>query len=140
VKDGIRKPDVLEQAALGRNADDALLQSFEASFPHVYTAVADGHPVAMFGVAPLAGQDPGDKSAGVVWLLASDRVFRITRDFIEQASAWIEHMNNIYPVLVNWTDERKAASRRWLEHVGFIFYESFEEVDGVKFLRFYRAG
>ncbi len=126
--DGLRQQDVDELAAVGLLPVPALIQSFNASWPHVFTILADGEPCAMFGVTP----------AGVPWMLGTDRMLTIPRDLIVQGQWWIEYLNRLHPVLENWVAVDNTVSVHWLKRMGFEFHET-HVINNTTFRRFTRC-
>jgi hypothetical protein len=72
----------------------------------------------MFGVAPVVGMgvEPG---VAVVWLLASDGLYEIKRDFLRQCVGWLDHLQRHYPLGINYVHTANKAAIEWCKHVGF---------------------
>lgn len=137
IRDGLRAQDVQELTAQGRDPRNALRESFVVSIPHVFSLWVLGKPVAIFGAAPRVHSGHLE---GVPWMLASDGVFKHdVRLVMAYTSRWIDYLNQVYPVLVNWVDERNTISVKWLKHCDFTFDGSVENLNGVRFLRFFRC-
>lgn len=136
LEEGLRDADVAELAAQERNPEEALVGSWEASKPHAFVVKSDGRPAAMFGVAQI----PDMPFWGSPWLLGTDLILTIRRDFVAQSRAWVDYMNEVFPILANWVDGRNTVSRRWLEHCGFKFNGVTEPMGGTIFHYFQRTG
>lgn len=79
------------------------------------TVLVDGAPAAMFGVGDiniLAG-------VGAPWLLGTDDVEAISRDFLRGSLEWRDQLLRRYSVLRNFVDARNRVSIRWLRWLGF---------------------
>jgi len=103
-------------AASGRSPAAALAFSLRKS-SQAWTAVIDGRPEVMFGVADLnilAG-------IGAPWLLGTDSVERNYRQFVRRSVSWRDQLLGRYPVLRNFVDDRNKVSIRWLRWLGFKF-------------------
>lgn len=128
---GLREQDVDELAALGQLPEVALVQSYELSAPHCFSIMADGRAVGLFGAADLP--EPGQ---GTPWMLASDGIFTVVRDFVRQAPRWVEYLNHIHPVLHNIVHLENTVSIRWLGRMGFLFdYNAWAPKNFVRFHR-----
>ncbi len=127
----MRKADRDEVAASsGKSPLHALSFSFRKSH-YRWTVLIDGQPEIMFGV--------GDVNVlggiGAPWLLATDAVERVSRDFLRQSRHLVRQLSARYDLLINEVDLRNTVSIRWLEWLGFQFYEPHER-NGHKFMRF----
>lgn len=113
----LRRGDVDEIAASsGRRPFMALMNAVAVSDPEMcWTALIDGSPEVMWGVSPLEGA-PG---FGVVWMLASDEMYRIKKTLFKESIQFVRLMNTKYPTIFNWVDNRNTASMQWLSDLGF---------------------
>jgi len=82
--------------------------------------IHDDSVIGMFGVS-----DGGEY--GVPWLLGSDRLLEIKKEFIPQADAWVKEVNQRYPLLLNYVHAGNTVSKRWLKSLGFVFLKRIEE-------------
>jgi hypothetical protein len=130
IRIGIRKADRDEAFALGWVTEIAVRESCEASAPHVYAIMTNEGPVGLFGVGPTPSQ-----IVGRPWLVGTDYLLSIKRDFIQQGPFWLHHLNTIYPVLENIVLEKNTTAVRWLKRLGFEFFET-SEFRGSTFRRF----
>jgi len=80
----------------------------------------DGSVVGMFGVA-------GNGIFGSPWLLGTDKIIETRHEFIPQAKTWVEEMNSIYPLLLNFVHVDNTVSKKWLKSLGFEFIKLEEE-------------
>lgn len=71
-------------------------------------------PVAMFGINPLSLIN--DKA--VIWLLASDDIYKIKYEFLKQCRKFIRLFLDIYPLLFNWVDVENKTTLKWLKFCG----------------------
>lgn len=125
----LREQDVQELWRVGhRDFLDVLLTSIAAS-DEAYTILAELEPVGVFGVAPAT--EPG---VGIPWMLASDGLLSVRKDFVRYGFQIVEDFNSRYPLLTNVVWRGNSVSRRWLAYVGFEEVEPF----GAEFIRFER--
>jgi hypothetical protein len=80
----------------------------------------DGSVIGMFGVA-----DCGE--FGGPWLLGSDRLLEIKKDFIMYSKEWVVETNKRYPILMNYVHADNTVAKRWLKSLGFVFLKRVEE-------------
>jgi len=86
----VRQQDVRElQAAAGYEPLLALHLSYTSSDESHTIIAPDGEVVGMFGVCPT-----NDPLLGVPWLLASDRLPEVSREFIPQSLDWVNQVNS----------------------------------------------
>ena len=116
LEQGLRDQDVAELDAIGLTPWRALIQSYQASFPDVFTILADGHPCAMFGVTEGEGK-------GIPWMLGTELMLKIPRDLMVQGRYWVDYLNLLYPFLENHVAVSNTVSVAWLKRMGFEFHE-----------------
>lgn len=92
----------------------AVVNAFQQS-SLAWTIHHKGFPVAMFGVA--SGGVLSD--TGYPWLLGTDGMYAITREFLRFSRYYVNLMQQSYAVLENWVDVRNTKSMRWLQWCGF---------------------
>lgn len=109
----MRQQDMEEvRASHGHTPVEALLNSYYYS-DEVYSIIKDGEVIGMFGIAPLAYR------LGCPWLLASDELPLIAREFIPISKEWINSLQSKYDVLTNYVHSKNTVSKRWLKWLGF---------------------
>lgn len=112
--DHLRKSDVEEVwASHHHTPQTALIDSYNMS-TFCLTVLIKGEPVAMFGLAPQSLLD--DHAA--VWLLATDKLETIGREFLRESKRFINMMLEQYPLLENYVDARNLVSIEWLKWCG----------------------
>lgn len=117
-------------AASGVTPEQALRYSLDRSSVS-WTALVDGRPEVMFGVADiniLAG-------IGAVWLLGTDAVEIHFRVFLRQSIEWRRKLFERYSTLKNFVTDDNEVSKRWLKWMGATFGEPIE-FDGHRFRMF----
>lgn len=107
-------------AARGVSPHEALEFSLQKS-AIARTALVDGKPEVMFGVADLNVLS----RVGAPWLLGTDAVEAEYRQFLRRSIDWRGQLLQRYDVLRNLVDERNAVSVRWLKWLGFRFLKAF---------------
>jgi len=117
----LRKQDVVEVwASHGLSPLEALVTSYNNSSESHTIIASDGEVIGMFGVV-----DEG--VVGIPWLLASDQLPQVAREFLPESRKWVERINQDYLVLTNYVDVRNTVARRWLRWLGFKFIRVVEE-------------
>ncbi len=110
----MRAADIDEVRALGREPFEAMALSLRASV-RAWTVIADGKPVAMFGV--------GDVNilarVGSPWMLGTNDLPRHATTFLRGCEHWVGQLSDGYTLLRNCVDDRNTLSIRWLRWLGF---------------------
>jgi hypothetical protein len=118
-------------AVAGLDPTTGLLQSFTGS-NECLTVVLEGDPIAMLGVGHCALGD----DIGMIWMLASPKLFEVTQAFIRHSKRFIETLGGPYTILMNYVDCRNTGHIRWLRWCGFTFIAKHDDF-GVGKLPFY---
>lgn len=129
----MRSEDVRECEAWGRTGKEALRAGVRASSLAI-TALKDGRPEAMFGVAPINAME----GTGRAWFLGTDEVFGCARDLLTLGPAVIEALHSRFRRLENWVSTDNAAAIRMLGRWGFELGSERMTVRGVEFRPFWR--
>jgi hypothetical protein len=130
----LRSADVDEVRAMGGVKPlTALTMSFHYSDTALSICTNDDLPMGMFGVTRWDDR-------GMVWMLASDELLKHSRIFLRQSRDWVKLLNDEYPVLFNYVDERNTVHIRWIKWCGFTFINRHERmgVERRPFLEFVR--
>lgn len=115
----MRPADVAEVlASSGKSPHGGLMFSLTGS-AQAWTAIIDGQPEVMFGVADLNVLT----GLGAPWLLGTDAVERNYRQFLRRSLRWREQLSERYDVLRNFVDDRNEVSKRWLAWMGFTLFD-----------------
>lgn len=110
IGNNLRKQDALEMYNYDRSTpENAVINSFYKS-TIAMTVLHDGVPIAMFGIMVL-------QDIPTLWMLTTDELKRIGRNFVKNTSDWITKMLEIYPVLIGYVDLRNQESITWLTFV-----------------------
>lgn len=110
---------------------DALTRGFEQS-KKCWTVVWQGKPIAIFGVC-------GDGDVGVPWMLASDDLKNIKKEFLAECHKYVDEMQGDYKLLANLAWSKNTVHLRWLKWLGFTLMEPQPfGPDGELFIYFYR--
>lgn len=128
----LRKADLEEIShSSGLDPQDALLYSLAVS-DRCYTVKMDDEIVLIFGV----GGTPG--VAGCPWMLASDLLMQIKREFIKECRRVVLTMLDTYAYLENHVWAGNKIHIYWLEWLGFVIEPPRPfGIDGEPFHRFY---
>lgn len=117
----LRKSDVNEvKAATGLPIIIALFRSWFSSYKCETIFNPQGIPVGLYG-AVLDTQ-----GNSIVWMVATDGLLEIARDFIKHCEPIVDNFNHISPVLYNVVDARNKVHIRWLKHLGFVMINKYK--------------
>lgn len=112
---GLRPADLQEiEAGTDLGVETVLVRSWLYSEKR-WVLITDGHPCAMWGVAPW----PTDKTVGSPWLLATPEFSNHKLTFIKNTKNFVTDMARSYSRLANFVDVRHSESIRWLKWAGF---------------------
>lgn len=127
----MRKADRDEVAASSGMTPLAALSFSYRNSRDAYVVLIDGRPEMIFGVGDinLLG------GVGAPWLLGTNAVWRIRKEFIAQSRRWLRQLFSHYTLLQNVVDCRNRKSIRWLGWLGFRFTKPFN-VNGHPFMLF----
>jgi hypothetical protein len=111
----LRQEDIAEiRAVCGLPPREALIFCFFAS-PECYAIVAEEGVIGMFGVTREA------HDTGAIWMVASDDLPRHGLEFLRKCRKWVDELNDRYPLLYNYADQRNTVHLKWLRWCGFQF-------------------
>lgn len=115
VSNNVRQQDIDEiYASGGWTIRECLEWAFENSF-WVSTILNDDEPVAILGVTPYSYVS----EVAVPWLIATKSVTKIPVQFLRISRKYVQTVSDIYPILINYVDDRHSESIRYLKSVGF---------------------
>lgn len=129
----LRQQDRKEIAlSSGDDSVAVLLRSWRAS-DECWVAVESGHPICIYGVAPVDG-------LGSPWMVATPEVYRHAKRLVRDGRKWVERIQADYPELFNFVYVENRASIAWLHALGFTIGELIEEYGACRapFYHFYR--
>jgi hypothetical protein len=112
----LRAADLVELKAHGVTARAALRVGLIQAKP-CYSIEHRGRCISMFGVSP----DPVDPSTGIVWLLGSDEIQDISKQFLRESRFWLQRIGGHYELLTNVVHEDNHLHHKWLRFLGFSF-------------------
>ena len=113
----LREADLQEVQACGVQPLEALQMGFLAS-RWCFTAfpdVGEDRPILRFGV----GDFPQESGTGIIWLLGSDDILKVSHEFLRESKWWIKTFQDHYPILTNCVDARNVVHIKWLKWLGF---------------------
>lgn len=112
----LRQADIDEvKAASGLDPETALILSHQVS-SECFTVFGGCNQIAMFGV-----KQEDNPSIGRIWMLGSDEIHDHRFGFLRRSKAWVDHLQDRYPILYNYIDARNTVHIRWLQWLGFSF-------------------
>lgn len=110
---GLRDADRREvELSSGKPAGIILRESVALS-DWARVAALDGDPVVLYGLAAI---QPG---IGAPWMVATDRIREIGRQFMPACRREVDIMQRQYPLLWNRVATFNTCSIRWLRRLGF---------------------
>lgn len=112
---GLRAQDQLELDSMGIDTRQALEHGLKYSKPGSLTVTVSSNPAAMFGVSPML---PG---CGLVWLLGTEDILKVSTQFLRESRKWLDHISSEYDMVGNMVHESNSVSIRWLKWLGFTF-------------------
>ena len=83
-----------------------------------YAVLVDDEPVLVFGVQP----ESMVSSTGVVWLLATDNIIKIRKQFIKRCKKVLLDLIQDYDVVYNYVYTKNTIALRWLKWLGFMIH------------------
>lgn len=95
------------------------MESYESSL-YTWTIMSRDKPIGMFGLASISLL--GD--TGIPWLLGTDDMLKIRRQFIRESKSHVDFMLKVFPKLTNLVHVENLASIRWLKSVGFVLQDA----------------
>jgi len=131
--DNIRECDKQEVFAMSGITPE---QAFLDGYSHSDTPCVvewKGKAIAMFGVS-------GDRNkVGIPWMLATNDIKGIRKQFIRGCKPYLEAMHSDYPVLTNYVWAENSLHIAWLKWLGFKFADHLPlGRNGEMFIRFYK--
>jgi len=123
---GLRDQDARELEVLGVEARPSLEHGLKHS-TECLTVVVNSAPCAMFGVVPHEGK------SGIIWLLGTEDLLKISRRFLRESKHWLDHITKDYELVGNVVHKGNTVSTRWLQWLGFTFLS--EANDLIQFAR-----
>ena len=131
----MRAADVTEVwLAAHKTPHQAMQDGFNMSVK-AWTIMQDGVPIGMFGVSSVSVLG----NTGIPWLLGTDAMLKIRRQFIRESMRYLDEVMALYPRLVNFIHAGNVQSLRWLMWMGFDFEGPVKAgPDGAEFFKFER--
>ena len=129
----MREADVLEVWLAGhKTPHQAMQDGFNVSVK-AWTIIENGEPIGMFGVSSVSILG----NIGVPWLLGTDGMLAIKRQFVRESMQYLDEVMALYPRLVNFVHVGNIQSLRWLMWMGFDFEGPIKAgPDSAEFFRF----
>lgn len=132
----MREADIREVFASDRWVPDEALEKSLRCSAQAWTCLLDGVPAFMWGVGRRGSIL---SETGVPWLLGTDGIHRVNREFLKQSRAYVERMHEYFPYLENRVHAENRLSIRWLEWCGFTIDDVPTSINGEAFFRFWRV-
>lgn len=110
----LRQADLIELRAAGIADPVKEVREGWTGSDWTKAVLIDGVPAILYGVAPT-----GLRGCGSPWMLATDGIHAIRREFLLGSRGEVERMREAYCFLVNQVHRCNALSIRWLKWLGF---------------------
>lgn len=129
IGENLRDQAALEMWNYDRSSPvESCLNSFTKSFVKM-TIEHNNIPIAMFGIMLIP--EP------TLWMLTTDGLENIGRNFVRNTRSWINKMLVDYPTLVAYVDIRNKESIKWLEFIGGKMVDTvFMGIDDLPFRKY----
>ena len=128
----LREIDIEElNAGSDTSPIDALLGGFGGKGTKTKTIINEDKVIGMFGV----GDCPHYEEYGVIWLLGSDGIDKINKQFLKESRRYVNDLQEPYKVVYNWVHPANWKSLKWLQFCGFEVRE--KRKIGIKNQEFY---
>ena len=112
----LRVDDMLEIIGLNHHPWTAVEYSIKASDKAFTATTLDDDVICVFGVTKTHVD-----TVGCVWMLGTDRVRSIKREFIRNCKEWEAELGADYRCLINVVSTSNKISMRWLKWLGAEF-------------------
>jgi len=114
IADHMRQADIMElRLSQGHEPSEVVRNHYSDSL-WIKCALVDGVPTVLYGVAPSKRPD-----CGIPWLLATDDILKIKKEFIDGSKAEVDLMMGNFRALFNQVHRDNHVSIRWLQRLGF---------------------
>ena len=131
----MRAEDRREIWASHRHTPAEALQRSLGRSELAWTCFVHGVPAFMWGVSR---QGSLISRVGAPWLLGSERIYAVRREFLKQSRAYVDLMQERFPRLENYVHAENALSIRWLKWCGFVLDDIPELINDEDFFLFWR--
>jgi hypothetical protein len=95
--------------------------------------MADGRPLAMYGVKEIAGTLVGERR-GMAWCLSCEAVDELPILFFRTSRAVLEALLQRFDVLVALVAQTYYRARAWLRRLGFVETTAVDVSSGATYL------
>lgn len=110
----LRRADRVELGLEDQDEIDLVLYRAWECSTWAKAVLVDGIPAIIYGVSPTDRMVEGS-----VWMLATDRIGLIRREFVAQCRGEVEKMLATYPYIHNNVHAGNREALRWLRWLGF---------------------
>lgn len=132
---GMREADIREVWASDRWRPKEALEKSLLYSAQAWTCLIEDAPAFMWGVSRKGSVF---SETGVPWLLGTDAIYRVSREFLKQSRSYIEKMHEHCPYLENHVHAGNKLSIRWLKWCGFTIESVPVFINQEAFFRFWR--
>lgn len=122
----LRKADLIEMHSFhdeGEDPADVLKRGIYLSGEDCWTmTLKDGTPVAIFGITPC------NEHFGAVWMMGTNQITKIHREFLRNCRDWLPVLHQKYPLLGNVVYAKNDIHIKWLKFMGFHFIKKHKSL------------
>lgn len=135
LSDNLREEDVDEIKAHS-NTTPFFALKLGTEFSHLPLAIMNDEDKPIF----IIGVIPQEKNVGMIWLLSSPEIEKISITFLRNCKGVLDLLNNTFPILYNYVDARNTVHIKWLKWLGFQFIKVHENFgyEQRKFIEFFK--
>lgn len=130
----MREADRREVWASGRYVPYGALHTSLTLSRKAWTCFVEGAPAFMWGVSGMSLVS----RVGTPWLLGTDDICKVSRDFLRHSRPYVEEMQKLYPRLENYVHGDNKLSIRWLKWCGFTVEEEASPINDETFFKFWK--
>jgi hypothetical protein len=131
----MREADRREVWASHRHTPEEALRESLSLSELAWTCLVEGVPAFMWGVGRKGSLI---SRTGAPWLLGTEAIRRVSREFLRQCPLYVARMQERFPVLENFVHAENRLSIRWLKWCGFTLGEKPLRINGEDFYLFRR--
>lgn len=135
IAQNMRRADRREVWASHRHSPGEALEHALQGSELAWTCFVHGQPAFMWGVAR---QGSLISRTGAPWLLGTEGLYAVRRDFLKQSRFYVGMMQSRFSRLENYVHAGNALSMRWLKWCGFTVENDATLINGEPFYLFWR--
>lgn len=132
IGENLRESDRIELSLCQQSSPEVAVITSYACSTWVRSVIVDSTPTLIYGVSPTC-----DPAAGLVWMVATDKIHEIAHEFIDGCKDQVKLMQDQFHRLFNQVHKGNTLSIEWLEWLGF-YVDRTPAGPGGEFFNFWR--